>query len=77
MLCRGAIEIQSLAWEGKQITVTLSSARPQTVVLDLPSEIAQCSVTGGDAKASTTNRADQRSIALPSGQPVTLVIKLK
>lgn len=77
VLCRGAIEIQSLAWEGKQITVTLSSARPQTVVLDLPSEIAQCSVTGGDAKASTTNRADQRSIALPSGQPVTLVIKLK
>lgn len=77
VLCRGAIEIQSLAWQGKQVTVSLTSARPQTVVLELPSEIAQCSVTGGDAKASTTNRADQRSIALPSGQPVTLVIKLK
>jgi hypothetical protein len=76
-LCRGAIEIQSLQWEGKQVTVKLSSARSQTVTLELPSEIAEFSVTGGDAKASTTNRADQRIIAIPSGQPVTLAIQLK
>jgi hypothetical protein len=76
-LCRGAIEIQSLQWEGKQVTVKLSSARSQTVTLELPSEIAEFSLTGGAAKASPAERANQRAIALPSGQSVTMVIQLK
>ena len=76
-LCRGAIEIQSLQWEGKQVTVKLSSARSQTVTLELPSEIAEFSLTGGAAKASPAERTNQRAIALPSGQSVTMVIQLK
>jgi hypothetical protein len=77
VLCRGAIEIQSLAWEGKQITVSLTSAKPQTITLELPSEIAEFSLIGGTAKASPAERANQRTVALPSGQPVTLTIQLK
>ncbi len=78
VLCRGAIEIQSLQWDGKQIEVTLSSARPQTVVLELPSEIAQLSVTAGDAKAVQADQANQRRLQIPGGgQPVALKITLK
>ena len=77
VLCRGAIEIQSLGWDDKQIEVTLSSEKSQTVVLELPSEISQLSITGGAAKASPADRASQRTLALPSGQSVTLAIKLK
>lgn len=77
VLCRGPIEIQSLEWDEKQIEVTLTSAKSQTVVLELPSEIARLSITGGTAKVSPTDCANQRAVALPSGQSVTMVIKLK
>jgi len=76
-LCRGAIQIGRLQWDGKRIEVTLSSAKPQTITMELPSEIAELSVTEGDAKAGPADRAAQRTLALPGGQPVTLVIKLK
>jgi hypothetical protein len=77
VLCRGAIEIQRLQWDGKQITVTLTSAGSQAVVLELPAEIAELSITDGTAKATPANRANQRTVALSSGQPVTVVIRLK
>ncbi len=77
VLCRGAIEIQSLQWDGNRIEVTLSSAKSQTVVLELPSEIWQLSITSGAAKVSPADRANQRTVTLPSGQSVALVIKLK
>lgn len=76
-LCRGSIEIHSLQWEGKQVTVKLSSARSQTVTLELPSEITEFSLTGGAAKASPAKRTNQRAIELPGGQSVTMVIQLK
>jgi hypothetical protein len=77
VLCRGAIEIRSLQWEGNLVTVSLTSARPQTVIVELPSEIAEFSLTGGAAKASPAERTNQRTIALPGGQSVTMVIQLK
>jgi len=77
VLCRGAIEIQCFEWDGNQIEVTLSSTKSQTVVLELPSEIAQLSITGGAAKASPADRAKERTLTLPSGQSVALLIKLK
>ena len=76
VLCRGAIEIQSLEWEGTQITVSLTSATSQTVTLELPSEIEQISVTGGAAEVSPAERANQRVVAVPGGQLVTMVIRL-
>jgi len=77
VLCRGAIEIQCFEWDGNQIEVTLSSTKSQTVVLELPSEIAQLSITGGAAKATPADRAKERTLTLPSGQSVALLIKLK
>jgi hypothetical protein len=76
VLCRGAIEIQSLEWKGKQITVSLTSAKPQTVTLDLPSEIEQLSVTGNAAEVSSAEHLNQRIVAVPGGQLVTMVIRL-
>ena len=77
VLCRGAIEIKSLQWDESQIEVTLSSANSQTVVLELPSEISQLAITSGAAEAGPAERANRRTLTLPSGQPVALVIKLK
>jgi len=77
VLCRGAIQIRCLQWECNQIKVTLSSTKSQTVVLELPSEVSQLSITGGAAKASPADRANQRTLTLPSGQLVALLIKLK
>ena len=77
VLCRGAIEIRCLQWERKQIEITLRSAKSQTVVLELPSQISQLTITSGAAKAGPTDSANQRTIDLPSGQSVALVIKLK
>ena len=77
VLCRGAVQVRSLQWDGKHVTVTLSSAKSQTIALDLPAEIAELSVLDGAAEVNTTDPADQRRIALPSGPPVTLAITLK
>ncbi len=77
VLCRGAIEIQSLAWNGKQIDVVLKSAKAQTVVLELPCELLQISAADGLTKIGPADHASQRTVSLPTGQPVSLVIKLK
>ena len=77
VLCRGAIEIHRLQWNESQIEVTLSSSKLQTVVLELPTEISQLCITKGAAKASPSDRANQRTLTLPSGQSVAMLIKLK
>ena len=72
VLCRGAIEIQSLEWDGKQIAVTLRSNRPQNIILELPFQIAQLSVIDGVARVSPADLANQRTITLPSGSSVSI-----
>jgi len=75
-LCRGAVRLEKLKWDKKRIDVTLNSRTAQTVVLELPSEISQLSISDGAAKARPADRPNQRTLALPGGQPVTLVILL-
>ncbi len=77
VLCRGAIEIQSLQWDRNQIEVTLRAAKSQTVVLELPSEISQFSVTDGLAEVARPAGTNHRAVSLPSGQSVSLAIRLK
>ncbi len=77
VLCRGAIEIQSLQWDPRQVTVTLRSKRPQNVVLEFPSQVDQVSVNEGSAKLNPPELANQCSIALPGGESVSLVIHLR
>jgi alpha-L-fucosidase 2 len=77
VLCRGAIEIQTLQWDGNRVELTLTSSKSQTVVLELPAEIARLSVAAGTAKVDAAEHANQRSIELPGDQDVSLVIELK
>ncbi|QDU89018.1 hypothetical protein Pla175_24030 [Pirellulimonas nuda] len=77
VLCRGAIEIEQLRWDGKQVEATLRSAEPQTVELVLPSEIAELRVTEGDAKVGAGEAADRRALTLPGGRPASVRITLK
>jgi hypothetical protein len=74
VLCRGAIEIQSLQWDPNHVAVTLRSNKAQTIILELPFPIQQFSISDGAAKVGLTDRANQRTVTLPSGQSVALAI---
>jgi hypothetical protein len=76
VLCRGAIEIQRLQWDGKRIELTLRSAKPQKVVLELPAEISQLSITSGAAKAIPADEVNHHTIVLPGNRSVSLAIRL-
>ncbi|TWU40534.1 glycosyl hydrolase family 95 catalytic domain-containing protein [Novipirellula artificiosorum] len=77
VLCRGVIEIQRLRWEEKQVEVTLLSAKPQTILLELPNEIYRLSIKDGAAVVGPASHPNQRELELPSGGSVTLSIVLK
>jgi hypothetical protein len=77
VLCRGSIEIQSLEWDGKQVTVRLRSVKSRSIILELPSRIEHLSLTSGAAQVNPAKRTNQRAVALSGGQPVTMVIMLK
>jgi len=77
VLCRGAIEIRHLQWDGKRVKATLVSTKPQTITLGLPSAIAKFTVTSGDAQVGKGDTADQRELTLPGGKDVSLEIQLK
>jgi hypothetical protein len=77
VLCRGAIEIRSLRWDGDQVRITLTSVQPQTVVLELPRTISHVAVTAGAAHTSRAERANQRNVTIPGRQSVTLELTLK
>jgi hypothetical protein len=77
VLCRGVIEIKSLEWNQKQIHVVLESAKPQSVVLELPAEISELAIKDGTAEVASAGHRHQRTLTLPSGQPVAFVIKLE
>ena len=77
VLCRGAIEIRHLQWDGKQVKATLVSAKPQTITLELPSEISELTVTSGDAQVGKGDTPAQRQVTLPAGEEVSLEIQMK
>ena len=77
VLCRGAIEVRSLTWSKERIQVTLTSAKAQSIVLALPADIAQLTVTSGAATITGAKQANQRQVSLPAGQEVSLEILLK
>lgn len=77
VLCRGAIEIESLEWDGNRIEVTLCSKKSRDIVLEVPAGIAQLSIEGDSATASAADRPDQRTISLPSGETVTVTMTIE
>ncbi|MHC4166737.1 MAG: glycosyl hydrolase family 95 catalytic domain-containing protein [Planctomycetota bacterium] len=77
VLCRGQIEIKRLHWGDGRIDLTLTSARKQSILLQVPSEIGRISVTKGEASVRKADNANCRRLSLPARQEVTLNIELK
>ena len=75
--CRGAIVIQNLQWDGKQVAVTLRSVKTQEIILELPAEISHVILTSGDGPVNPAQHANQRCVVLSAGQPVSMTITLK
>jgi hypothetical protein len=76
VLCRGAIEIRSLKWDGNRVRATLVSARSQTLTLELPTAISTLTVTAGQAKTAKLDAPNRRRLTLAAGMEVTIEIQL-
>jgi hypothetical protein len=76
VLCRGAIEVKRLHWDGKNIRATLASKTAQTITLELPGVIREISASQGEVKAPG-KAPNQRQLTLPAGEDVTIIIGLK
>ena len=75
VLCRGAIEIRSLKWDGNRVKATLFSAKSQTLTLELPTAISTFTVTAGGAKAAKLDAPNQRQLTLAAGKEVSIEIQ--
>ncbi len=73
--CRGQIEVKRLTWDRNRILVSLVSARAQSIILELPSEITDIAVERGDVAIIKTDRAESRRLALPAREEITLGIE--
>ena len=76
-LCRGAIEVKNLQWDGKNVQATLVSVRARTVTIELPTEIAKLTISGRNAKSAKADTPAQRQLTLPAGEAVSIEIQLK
>ena len=74
-LCRGAIELNRLHWDGKKIEVEMTSKTAQEIELSVPSNIKTITGTGADIKESKS--ATTRMISLPGNKKVSISITLK
>ena len=73
--CRGQIEVRSLVWDGKRITVTLRSSPAQKTRIKLAVRIASLEVKQGPRSAiGSTVGGDGQVVHLPAGRDVTFTI---
>jgi hypothetical protein len=75
VLCRGAITINRLHWDGGKVEAEMTSNKAQEITLVLPREIADIKA-GGGTLADASN-ASERMLTLPAGKKVSLTIQLK
>ncbi len=73
VLCRGAIEVNRLHWDGNTVEAELTSKSDQQIDLVLPKPIA--AITGAETSESAT--PGSRKLTLPAGKTVSLKITLK
>ena len=75
VLCRGAIEIDRLHWDGGKVEAEMTSKNAQQIALVLPRGIAEIKAEG----ASVSNGANdaERMLALPAGKKVSLTLRPK
>jgi hypothetical protein len=74
VLCRGAITLNRLHWDGDKVEVEMTSPKDQEIALVLPREIAEIKADGNMVAAGTS--ASELKVTLPAGKKVTLAIKL-
>jgi alpha-L-fucosidase 2 len=78
ILLRGQIEIKSLLWDKKYISVTLHSPISQEVTLKLPGEIKTKDTSDEELKIKSLGEdSNKRLLELPENQNVTLKISIK
>jgi hypothetical protein len=76
VLCRGQVEVKSLQWTGKRITVRLVSAIDQQVMLGVPGGIRNIAIQDGQGEIQKGRDETSRSITLNEGEELTLRIDL-
>jgi hypothetical protein len=77
VLCRGAIEINRLHWDGSVVEVELTSARSQEISLSAPAPISEITVTGGHGRLSAGSGPAERQLSLSGGRKASLRIGMK
>lgn len=75
VLCRGAVRIDRLHWNGDAVEAEMTSNKTQDITLVLPRGIADI-MAGGTTVADGAN-ANERRISLPAGNKVSMTVKLK
>ena len=73
---RGQIEIKSLAWDGKNISVILNSVIKQKIQLQVPDKIESILADGKVEIVRDSGKTDRCSLSLPSKEDVKLTIVL-
>lgn len=74
-LCRGAVEVNRLHWDGKKIEVELTSKNAQEIELTTPASIKTIEGSGVMIKDGKT--AASRMVSLPAGKKFSLSITLE
>ncbi len=74
VLCRGAITLNRLHWNGGKVEVEMTSEKAQEITLVLPRNISAIVAEGTTVADGST--AKERKLALPAGRKVTLAISL-
>jgi len=75
VLCRGAIELDRLHWDGGKVEVEMTSKQAQEITLVLPRDIAGIEAQG--ATVADGANAKVRKLSLPAANKVSLSIRLK
>ena len=78
ILLRGQIEIKSLKWDKKDISITLSSSIKQDVILKVPAEIKTIKTSDEELKIKRlTEKPNKCLLELPENQNVSLSVSFK
>lgn len=75
VLCRGAITINRLHWDGDRVEVELTSPKAQDITLVLPRDIKDIQADG--VTVADGSNAGERKLSLPENRKVRLQINLQ
>jgi alpha-L-fucosidase 2 len=74
VLCRGAIELNRLHWDGDNVEVVMTATKDQEITLVLPRGIDTFKSDG--AMVADGPKSNERTLTLPAGNKVALSVRL-